>query len=185
MPTTTDVEGCPVPRIRERRVRTLDEVRPAERLDPKRRERPSVAHCIGQVHESALSLVTSEGLQRGCDAPKDARQIDGSLTFDQCLVEEIDRQRRKGLRHRPKSRHERVDAQKLKFRRALDSLEDEAGTFGGTVDIGTITIGCALGYLDFRYADEDWRPARPRLAAWFERFAARPAMARTAPVEIW
>ena len=88
---------------------------------------------------------------------------------------------------RPQERRwpEWIDAQKLKFRRALASLEDEAGTFGGTVDIGTITIGCALGYLDFRYADEDWRPARPRLAAWFERFAARPAMARTAPVEIW
>lgn len=88
---------------------------------------------------------------------------------------------------RPQERRwpEWIDAQKLKFRRALASLEDEAGTFGDTVDIGTITIGCALGYLDFRYADEDWRPARPQLAAWFERFAARPAMARTAPVEIW
>ena len=54
-----------------------------------------------------------------------------------------------------------------------------------TVDIGTITIGCALGYLDFRYGDEDWRATRPRLAAWFERFSERPSMARSAPVEIW
>src|SRR5690606_21409116 len=40
---------------------------------------------------------------------------------------------------RPQERRwpEWIDAQKLKFRRALDSLEDEAGTFGGTVDIGT------------------------------------------------
>jgi glutathione S-transferase len=75
--------------------------------------------------------------------------------------------------------------QKLKFRRALDALEAEAGGFGDTVDIGTITIGCALGYLDFRYADEGWREPRPELAAWFGRFAARPSMARTAPVEIW
>ena len=57
-------------------------------------------------------------------------------------------------------------------------------TFGSTVDIGTITIGCALGYLDFRYGDEDWRATRPKLAAWFERFAKRPSMARTAPAEI-
>lgn len=78
-----------------------------------------------------------------------------------------------------------IDGQKQKVRRALDALEAEAEAFGDTVDIGTITIGCALGYLDFRYPDEDWRAGRPRLAAWFERFAARPSMARTAPVEIW
>jgi glutathione S-transferase len=88
---------------------------------------------------------------------------------------------------RPEERRwgEWLDNQKLKFRRALDSLETEAETFGDIVDIGTITIGCALGYLDFRYGDEDWRADRPRLAAWFERFAARPSMARSAPVEVW
>ena len=88
---------------------------------------------------------------------------------------------------RPEERRwpEWIEGQKLKFRRALDALEAEAEDFGDTVDIGTITIGCALGYLDFRYADEDWRATRPRLAAWFERFSERPSMARTAPVEIW
>ncbi len=88
---------------------------------------------------------------------------------------------------RPEERRwpEWIEGQKLKFRRALDALEAEAEDFGDTVDIGTITIGCALGYLDFRYGDEDWRATRPRLAAWFERFSERPSMARTAPVEIW
>jgi glutathione S-transferase len=86
---------------------------------------------------------------------------------------------------RPKERRwpEWLEGQKGKFRRALDSLEAEAEDFGGTVDIGAIAIGCALGYLDFRYGDEDWRATRPRLATWFERFAARPAMAKTTPVE--
>ena len=88
---------------------------------------------------------------------------------------------------RPEERRwpEWIEGQKLKFRRALDALEAEAEDFGDTVDIGTITIGCALGYLDFRYGDEDWRATRPRLAAWFERFSERPSMARSAPVEIW
>jgi glutathione S-transferase len=78
-----------------------------------------------------------------------------------------------------------IEGQKQKFRRALDSLDREAPSFGDTVDIGTITIGCALGYLDFRYADEDWRATRPSLAVWFERFSERPSIARTAPQEIW
>ena len=62
---------------------------------------------------------------------------------------------------RPEERRwpEWIEGQKLKFRRALDALEAEADAFGDTVDIGTITTGCALGYLDFRYADEGWRTA--------------------------
>jgi glutathione S-transferase len=88
---------------------------------------------------------------------------------------------------RPEERRwpEWIDNQKLKFRRALDALEGEAETFGETVDIGTIAIGCALGYLDFRYASESWRANRPKLGAWFEHFGQRPSMARTAPKEIW
>ena len=76
-----------------------------------------------------------------------------------------------------------IEGQKGKFRRALDGLEAEAASFGDTIDIGTITIGCALGYLDFRYAAENWRAGRPQLARWFEAFEKRPSMAETTPRE--
>lgn len=72
-----------------------------------------------------------------------------------------------------------VDAQMTKVRRSLDALEGEE--LGDTVDIGTISIACALGYLDFRYPDEGWRESRPKLAAWYESFAARPSMSETRP----
>ena len=78
-----------------------------------------------------------------------------------------------------------IAGQKAKIARTLDALEGEAESFGATVDIGTITIGCALGYLDFRYAPDDWRRGRPRLAAWYDAFAKRPSMAETGPQEIW
>ncbi len=71
--------------------------------------------------------------------------------------------------------------QMAKVNGALDALEAEADKLGSTVDIGTITIGCALGYLDFRYGDLGWRKARPKLAAWYETFAARPSMQATVP----
>jgi glutathione S-transferase len=77
-----------------------------------------------------------------------------------------------------------IDNQKQKFRRGLDALESEAEALD-VVDIGTLAIACALGYLDFRYADEDWRARRPRLATWHEQFAQRPSIARTAPQEVW
>jgi glutathione S-transferase len=50
-----------------------------------------------------------------------------------------------------------------------------------TIDIGTISIACALGYLDFRFAHEPWRDAHPRLAAWCAAFAENPGIARTTP----
>ncbi|MPT23751.1 MAG: hypothetical protein E2577_12570 [Starkeya sp.] len=49
--------------------------------------------------------------------------------------------------------------------------------------IGEIAVGCALGYLDFRYANLQWREGRPAAAEWFAAFDARPAMAATRPRE--
>ncbi len=72
-----------------------------------------------------------------------------------------------------------VDGQMKKIRRSLDELERE--TLDDGVDIGTISVACALGYLDFRYPDEGWRDSRPKLAAWFEKFATRPSMGETLP----
>lgn len=71
--------------------------------------------------------------------------------------------------------------QKDKIERALDVLEETASQLEERVTIGPITIGCALGYIDFRFPDEDWRGAHPRLAAWYEAFAERPSMRSTAP----
>ena len=75
-----------------------------------------------------------------------------------------------------------IDGQLDKVDRALDRLETvEAPAFGATVDIGAITIGCALGYLDFRFAERDWRSRRPALAEWYAQFAVRPSMRATRP----
>lgn len=65
--------------------------------------------------------------------------------------------------------------------RALDTLEEQVDFMGGQVTIGQIALGCALGYLDFRFADEDWRQGRPALADWYETFAERPSMQATMP----
>jgi glutathione S-transferase len=79
-----------------------------------------------------------------------------------------------------------IDAQLRKVRGALAALEMEceAGTLGNGADsvtIGHVTIGCALGYLDFRYQNEDWRTRFRRLTTWYERFAERKPMQLTMP----
>ena len=53
--------------------------------------------------------------------------------------------------------------------------------FAATPTIGEVATACALGYLDFRYADIAWRDTHPKLAAWFEKFAQYPSMQATQP----
>lgn len=66
------------------------------------------------------------------------------------------------------------------IRQTLDQLEREVDGLEG-LNLGTITVGCALGYLDFRFPGDDWRQGRPKLAAWFDAFSKRPSMAATVP----
>ena len=63
----------------------------------------------------------------------------------------------------------------------LAELEARASDFGERVDIGTIAFGCALGYLDFRFASLNWRDRHPNAAAWFEWFGGRESMVTTRP----
>jgi glutathione S-transferase len=74
-----------------------------------------------------------------------------------------------------------LDRQEVSVVAALDQLEDEADDLNGPVTIGQIAVACALGYRDFRFADANWRAGRPKLAAWYDVFAARPSIADTNP----
>ena len=77
-----------------------------------------------------------------------------------------------------------LDAFERKAASALATLElEDSIRDAAAMDIGDIAIGCALGYLDFRYAALDWRASAPRSAAWFESFNARPSMQQTLPYE--
>jgi glutathione S-transferase len=79
-------------------------------------------------------------------------------------------------------RKDYIALQQGKVTRAVDVFEKEAGSLGTLDTIGEITIGCALGYLDFRYANEPWRPGHPKLEAWYAKVAKLPPLADTVPV---
>ena len=72
-----------------------------------------------------------------------------------------------------------IARQKAAVDQTLDALEADPPHRG--IDIGSIAVACALGYLDFRFAAQPWRPAHPKLAAWFEAFAQNPGIADTVP----
>lgn len=84
-----------------------------------------------------------------------------------------------GLQPEEEHRATFMARQQAAIHRALAALE--ASPPEGLDDIGTIAVGCALGYLDFRFAHEPWRPAHPRLAGWYAQVSTLPALARTAP----
>jgi glutathione S-transferase len=64
---------------------------------------------------------------------------------------------------------------------ALAEIERRAAGLVDRVDAGTIAVGCALGYLDFRFASLAWREQCPVAAVWFEQFAQRDSMMATRP----
>lgn len=50
----------------------------------------------------------------------------------------------------------------------------------GALNRAQLTLACALGF-EARMPDFRWRPGHPRVLGWFERIAARPSFAATAP----
>ena len=71
--------------------------------------------------------------------------------------------------------------QKDSILRSLQYLENDISSWSANLTIGQIAIACALGYLDFRFADEEWRQAQPILAKWYEGFVERGSMQATLP----
>jgi glutathione S-transferase len=71
-----------------------------------------------------------------------------------------------------------------KRRAVLAALDKEAGAIASSpLSIGHIAIGCALCYLDFRFAGDDWRTPHPAIARWHREFCARASVQATEPVD--
>lgn len=64
---------------------------------------------------------------------------------------------------------------------SIDSIASDLALDRPT--IGEITIGCALGYLDFRFPELNWRAQSASAARWNEAFQRLPAMQATRPYE--
>lgn len=75
-----------------------------------------------------------------------------------------------------------VEAQWTKAMTAVRAVNDRwLDQLEGPLDMAQIAVGCALGYLDFRHGDRDWRGPAPDLADWYAGFEQRPTMVATRP----
>jgi hypothetical protein len=72
-----------------------------------------------------------------------------------------------------------------RLNRAADALEAQAAAgqwaLTGPPDAARITLGCLLGYAEYRHRAWAWRQGRPALAAWYDAIAARPSFQATIP----
>ena len=78
-----------------------------------------------------------------------------------------------------------IERNHLAIGRSLQTLElflGENTWFMGThFGLADIAVGSALGYLDFRFPDVDWRPAQPNLKRLYDKLMQRASFIDTAP----
>ncbi|WP_108610577.1 glutathione S-transferase family protein [Aminobacter sp. MSH1] len=73
-----------------------------------------------------------------------------------------------------------LESYNLKIATVIDGLQAEAAELAAVgFGIGHISIGCALGHLDFRFGHIAWKEDHPQLAAWYADFLRRPSAQAT------
>jgi glutathione S-transferase len=68
-----------------------------------------------------------------------------------------------------------MDAFELKFHASLQLLTTELNELSqSSFNIGTLTLGCALGYADYRFESLQWQSKYVELAQWYKQLCLRP-----------
>jgi glutathione S-transferase len=78
-----------------------------------------------------------------------------------------------------------IDRQLTRVDSALKSMSQSLGDkpfcTGNHFTLADVASGCALGYLDFRFPQRDWRTPYPNLAKLHDKLMQRPSFAHTQP----
>lgn len=78
-----------------------------------------------------------------------------------------------------------IDRQMAKTQASLKAMSQGVGDkpfcSGIYLSLADIAVGCALGYLDFRFPEIDWRTPYPNLAKLQEKLMQRPSFTDTRP----
>lgn len=81
-----------------------------------------------------------------------------------------------------------IDRQLSRVDSALDAmargLGDRSWCSGSHFSLADVSVGCALGYLDFRFPQIAWRARHNNLARLFDKLSARPSFSETAPPQV-
>ncbi|WP_416896747.1 MAG: glutathione S-transferase family protein [Minwuia sp.] len=100
----------------------------------------------------------------------------GSLLMDSLFTRSHEKRRDDGEKSQAL-----IDKEGARAARCYDALNERLTNQPTVLDFGTIAAISALGYADWRHADDNWREGRPGLANWFNEMMVNPAVAETAP----
>jgi glutathione S-transferase len=91
------------------------------------------------------------------------------------------------LNQRPENQRSQkwMDRQSIKVESAMEmmakGLSDKAWCCEGKYTLADVAVGCALGWLDYRFAHLDWRSKHVNLARHLDKLKLRPTFAETEP----
>ena len=78
-----------------------------------------------------------------------------------------------------------IARQEGKIERALKAMSDDLGSrawcAGDLYNLADVAVGCALGYLELRMPDLNWRRQYPNLGKLFDKLSQRASFKDTAP----
>jgi glutathione S-transferase len=78
-----------------------------------------------------------------------------------------------------------IDRQMDKIHASLAAMErglgDKPFCSGVYLSLSDVAVGCALGYLDFRFPQLDWRSEHPQLSRLYEKLAQRQSFIDSCP----
>lgn len=90
------------------------------------------------------------------------------------------------LRPEAQQSPEWIARQWAKVHAGLRTMSEQLGESpfcnGRQYTLADVAVGCALGWLAFRFPDIDWRGAHPNLARLFDKLSERPSFKDTVPV---
>jgi glutathione S-transferase len=111
-------------------------------------------------------------------AREHALELEGiaSLLMDSLFVRSHEKRRADGERSQAL-----IDKESTRARRCYDALEQRIDGARTEPDLAAIAVACALGYADWRHAEDGWRSGRAKLSDWFDKAARMPGFAESVP----
>ena len=142
---------------------------------------PTLVTANGPVYDSRTILYWLDDHYGPSLIPRDPEQhaaLMSRFATATGLIDAANLTRNLALQPEGEQPHRFIKRLTARKERALDRLETDAG--GTEFMADRIATASALGYLDYRFGDEDWRGSRPALAGWYEAVSDRPSVAATA-----
>ena len=137
---------------------------------------PVIAEYLDVMHPSPQMMPADR--QAALPVRQSEALADGII--DAAVLAFLERSRPQELRSQAN-----IDRQYGKIERGLNALasrlEATDGLNRGQLSIADVAAGCALGYLDLRFPDVDWRNGRAGLAEYGEALLSRPSFRASAP----